>query len=248
MNLLENTGDFLAAIQSATDVDAIWNSLRGFGAMYGLDRVLLGATSIDPGTGSIIPTQYKTDLPSDIFRDYIESGSYRTDPMFPAAQVATQPMCLHNDVLRQIPISSEMRKLFDSELVQAWPFRVAIPVVRSSDGNSWGVVFGGLHGQKEASNVAREAVPVLWLAAAAAGLRLLQFDSLKAVSPNPLTSREKDCLLHLAQGLRVDRIAERLSISNATVEMHLANARRKLAARTSPEAVARALQAKYIVP
>jgi DNA-binding CsgD family transcriptional regulator len=65
---------------------------------------------------------------------------------------------------------------------------------------------------------------------------------------NPLTPRERECLLRLAQGERVDRIADRLSLSNATVELHLANARRRLGARTSPEAVAKAVLNGWIVP
>lgn len=248
MTILRTTGDFLASLQDAKDVDAIWRSLRGFGAAYGLERVMLGATAYDHATRSIVPTQNRTDLPSEPFREYIESGRYRSDPMFYAAQVATRPMCLHNDALRDSPLSPQVRELVESELVQAWPFRVSIPVVKGADGRSWGVVFGGLHGRKEADEISREALPNLWLAAAAAGLRLLDCDEAKEVAPNPLTPREKDCLLHLAHGLRVDRIADRLSITNATVEMHLANARRKLGARTSAEAIARAVQARYIDP
>lgn len=57
----------------------------------------------------------------------------------------------------------------------------------------------------------------------------------------PLTARERDCLTLLANGLRTSRIAERLAISDATVELHLRNARRKLKARNSAQAVARGL-------
>jgi DNA-binding CsgD family transcriptional regulator len=56
-----------------------------------------------------------------------------------------------------------------------------------------------------------------------------------------LSVRERECLTWLAVGLRHDRIAERLGISRPTVELHLANARRKLAARTREQALARAV-------
>lgn len=56
-----------------------------------------------------------------------------------------------------------------------------------------------------------------------------------------LSPRERDCLSHTAKGLRHDMVAWRLGLSRATVELHLGNARRKLKARTLPEAVARAL-------
>lgn len=56
-----------------------------------------------------------------------------------------------------------------------------------------------------------------------------------------LSSRERECLQWLAQGLRNDRIAERMGISNPTVEMHFARARRKLGAATREQALAKAV-------
>lgn len=65
---------------------------------------------------------------------------------------------------------------------------------------------------------------------------------------DPLSRREHECLQLLAQGERVDRIAERLGLAVGTVEMHLANARRHLGARTSAQAVARAVGRHWIEP
>ncbi|OYY63344.1 LuxR family transcriptional regulator [Sphingomonas sp. 28-62-11] len=56
-----------------------------------------------------------------------------------------------------------------------------------------------------------------------------------------LSSRERDCLSYLAQGLRIDAIADRLCLARVTIELHLRRARKKLHAATLPEAVARAL-------
>ncbi|WP_420470608.1 LuxR C-terminal-related transcriptional regulator [Brevundimonas sp. FT23042] len=55
---------------------------------------------------------------------------------------------------------------------------------------------------------------------------------------SPLTGRERDVLARFAQGLRPERIADRMGLSKRTVDMHAANARRKLKARTLAEAVA----------
>ncbi len=57
-----------------------------------------------------------------------------------------------------------------------------------------------------------------------------------------LTARERDVMLHFSQGLRAARIAERLGVSRGTVDLHAANARRKLRAQTMPAAVAKALR------
>lgn len=64
--------------------------------------------------------------------------------------------------------------------------------------------------------------------------------------PPALSTREIDCLKLIADGKRSQAIAEELSLATVTVEMHLRNIRRKLSARTTPEAVAIALRRQVI--
>lgn len=61
------------------------------------------------------------------------------------------------------------------------------------------------------------------------------------VGARPLSARERDCMAYVAAGLRTARVAEKMGLSDATVEMHLKNARVKLCARTTPQAIARAM-------
>ena len=63
-----------------------------------------------------------------------------------------------------------------------------------------------------------------------------------------LTRRESECLEWLSSGCRYDVIADRLSVSEATVRFHLANARKKLKAATREQAVARAIHLELIRP
>jgi DNA-binding NarL/FixJ family response regulator len=58
----------------------------------------------------------------------------------------------------------------------------------------------------------------------------------------PLTSREEDVLHHLVRGLIKKEIAEELSISQHTVDMHLRAVYRKLHVRSQTEAVSKALR------
>ncbi|WP_192355772.1 LuxR C-terminal-related transcriptional regulator [Mesorhizobium mediterraneum] len=58
---------------------------------------------------------------------------------------------------------------------------------------------------------------------------------------SPLTFRERQCLSQAASGLVVKQIAAEIGVSEKTVELHLARARHKLAARTTTQAVAVAL-------
>ncbi len=63
-----------------------------------------------------------------------------------------------------------------------------------------------------------------------------------------LSQREKMCLEMIAQGRRVQAISGILAIAPVTVEMHLKNAKRKLGAVTTAEAVGRAIYLGEIDP
>ncbi|MEL6678546.1 MAG: LuxR C-terminal-related transcriptional regulator [Pseudomonadota bacterium] len=82
--------------------------------------------------------------------------------------------------------------------------------------------------------------PKLRLVAAAAHARAAELTG-AAEEGVALTTRERDALRWLAEGHRVDRIAERMGVSNRTVEVHLASARHRLGAKTREQALAIAL-------
>lgn len=84
--------------------------------------------------------------------------------------------------------------------------------------------------------------PKLRLIAAAAHARIAELND-HAPSDLNLTPRELDTLRWLAEGHRIDRIAEKMGLSNRTVEVHLASARARLGAKTREQALAIALSA-----
>jgi DNA-binding CsgD family transcriptional regulator len=61
-----------------------------------------------------------------------------------------------------------------------------------------------------------------------------------------LTPREREILELLAEGLRVKQIAERLSLSPATVHTHVRNAIARMEVDTRTEAVALAVRFSYL--
>jgi DNA-binding NarL/FixJ family response regulator len=69
----------------------------------------------------------------------------------------------------------------------------------------------------------------------------------QAREPQPaLTKREREILRLLADGMRNEQVAQRLSISPLTVRTHVKNAMEKLGAETRAQAVARALRDSLI--
>jgi DNA-binding CsgD family transcriptional regulator len=65
-------------------------------------------------------------------------------------------------------------------------------------------------------------------------------------SEDLLTPREKQCLFHLANGLRTKNISWELGVKEVTVEAYIKSARLKLNAKTREQAVAVALKMKLI--
>lgn len=88
----------------------------------------------------------------------------------------------------------------------------------------------------------REAEWRAWSQLAFASLSILTDDPMRPA----LSVRERDCLAHIADGLRVAEIARRLGIAEGTVEMHLRNARTRLDAKTRDQAVAKAVMSRMI--
>lgn len=64
----------------------------------------------------------------------------------------------------------------------------------------------------------------------------------------PLTSRERQCLMHAARGLTSADIGRKLDIAERTVEFHFAGIRSKLSAVNRQEAIAKAMASGLIHP
>jgi DNA-binding CsgD family transcriptional regulator len=64
--------------------------------------------------------------------------------------------------------------------------------------------------------------------------------------PSPLTLREKEILVLVADGLESPEIARRLYLSPETVRTHVAHALQKVGARTRAGAVAKAVRSGLI--
>jgi DNA-binding CsgD family transcriptional regulator len=73
-------------------------------------------------------------------------------------------------------------------------------------------------------------------------------DTRRPSTPTPLSAREHEVLTLIADGRSLPEVAERLTISPATVRTHAANIYRKLGARNRPHAVALALGLGLIDP
>lgn len=62
-----------------------------------------------------------------------------------------------------------------------------------------------------------------------------------------LTQREKDVLQYLTEGLRPERIAEKMGLQPATVHLHIRKARKRLGASTREQAISIAIRKRLIL-
>ena len=62
-----------------------------------------------------------------------------------------------------------------------------------------------------------------------------------------LTQKETDVIRYLSEGLRADRIAERMGLQTVTINMHIQKAKRRLKASTREQLVAKAIASRKII-
>lgn len=104
-----------------------------------------------------------------------------------------------------------------------------------------GIVMGSSLGEDEVSQITRTHAPHLIALAHILHTSLSGELLRRRAGAAPLSDRQRECLQGFASGLRTGQVADRLMIKEVTVNLHLRDARRKLNARTIPEAVAKAL-------
>ena len=90
--------------------------------------------------------------------------------------------------------------------------------------------------------------PLLRLITQAASVTIEALLHDELVPKATLSQRERECLLWLAKGLQGESIAFAMNVTVDTVQFHLANARRKLNARTREHALAKAIIGGMISP
>ena len=70
----------------------------------------------------------------------------------------------------------------------------------------------------------------------------------KTGTPSPLSPRQHEVLLHLAQGRQISSIADRLGITESAVNLYLKNLKQKLNVKTREQALAQAIVNGWICP
>lgn len=245
--MLERTVSFLDTLTAAQDLEGAFDAFRQWAEGIGFPEVLIGACEV--AGASERPAVWRTTIPEELIGPTIDPAHLGVNPVHVRSRHAQRPFSSHIQSYRDVPKTRIEQDVYDAALAMSATLRIALPAMWGAGGLRWHLSVGGDYPLKEAERVLAHRGEALWLAGAAVVARLEVVGAgWQVASPTVLTRRERECLLRLAKGDRVDRIAEKLGVSSSAVELHLRNARRKLGARTSPEAVAKAVLRRWIEP
>lgn len=238
----------MLALPAVSDPDARFALLTGTLAGIGFDQVNYGF--FDPSAVAHVDARvlFLSTMRSDWLAYYADRALHRTDPhVVKVRQGNLQPYRWGEGALRALHEPEQVRTAQETReagirsalcVPLADPFAPAKPIA--------GMTFGSTLPETELSDAtASLGGHIVALAHLFHGLSFGDLSRAR-LGIRDLTPRERDVMGFLAQGLRQSQIADRLGLSLATVELHLANARHKLKAATLPQALARALRLRAI--
>ena len=203
------------------------------------------------------PMGLHSNMDADWLTHYVETEYALHDPLMGLLQNMDGSVLLDADLCRELPTTRRdlSDRMFDE--IHDVGYRSSIVSVTQSPslGKTIGVNMISELPREELSRSMEQRQFQTTMALSLAQLPMLDDLSRGAQggrwiglsTPAPrLTPREREVLQWLAQGLRVDRIAERMNLSNPTVNFHINAAKKRLGADTREQAVAIALMHRLL--
>ena len=235
--------DSIERICSATNFTDRWHFLTLCLAELGADQVNYGILNSFNYDVQVAPVTFISTMTDDWIAYY---GDRRFDLSDPHVKFVREgrlaPYKWGESVLPDLDCADE--KLVVAETVSAGlksQYSVILPDARTSVRPIGALTIGSSMRENEyfGSIAGREGD----LAALAMLFHFLSIGEVKReqAGASRLSVRERDCLAYVALGVRTGAIADKLGLSEVTIELHLRNARAKLRASTTAQAVARAI-------
>ena len=237
--------DFLVKLENTEEMDSAKETVIKFFEGFGID--IFHSWFID---AAVIDNNIKfvTSCPDWWFKYYVENECYLHDPLGLHSAEKITPLWYNRENL----LISDLNKTFvDAVAVSKDGFDLEsglIFPIHSSTGSLGGVNAGSSLDKKEFQKAISENDDLLLIASYLAHTKIHSLLFKRSQDEFALTEREKECLLWLGKGLRVDAIAYKLNLARITVDIHLRHAREKLGCGTREQALAKAITMKLIAP
>lgn len=226
----------LERMVEATSSAMVWAAIQDYFAMHGFDRVIYADLR---GQAPLILNTY----PEGFGQYYADACNPQDDPFFRYCCSTLTPKQTGADYLHQYDyLSTNERQVILAARDSGMRSGFSCTFHKSDKLGMGGWNIGSTLPCSEVEAIQAEHSVHLRVAALYAHerMQMLQTQDGSALGL-ALSPRERDCLAHLAAGLRTQQIADRLAIRPVTVEMHIRNAREKLQANTREQALAKAI-------
>ncbi len=235
--------DFLSAVKHTASVDDAWTLTKSFMSDNGASHVgiKLGLDTTEP--------LFLWSAPQWVSSMYMETVYPDSDPRLKYFLKSAAPYFHGREFWPRENNMPTPRRIYEEEIADySMRSLVSIPVHGVTVRNQGMFAFSSVLRGDEFRKMYSERGTAMHLAGLIAFNHINRLWKNKTADEVGLTCRERECLLWLSRGLRNDQIADRLGVSRATIEFHLANARRKLDARTREQALVKAVQLNIIDP
>lgn len=235
--------DAVEDFRHATSRDDLWARLHRHLAGFGITGAIYGTEALpDPDRDLFLVIN---SINQDWHEEKVAQDLFLSDGYVRAARLDPTPI-LWSDASYVIAMQPDSRRSLELDFDFGVISGVSIPM---RFGNGLGVSSIGCHAatmsMREFDRIWAQRGQTIQSIVNAFDVRLRE-DHIDELFP--LTAFERECLLRLATGLTQQQIADRLHVTDRTIEKRLASARHKLNAYTTTQAVATALIYGLIEP
>lgn len=237
--------DTLLGCHTAEDVELAWQNW-----ICGNGFARAGTLMLGHQDSQMKLKRISTNYPDIDENHYINEGFYR---FAPSSNPLRKTSRLYSDHFSSFSKETSGRARRFGEFVD-FVENLKMPgeaTIRFASGSSDWVSFHiwGEENERQFNSALRSMEKEIVVAASFASISFHGLNYQQIGSENvSLSGREAECLLWLSKGEKQHEIADRMGLDIKTIEMHLRNARQKLSARSTPQAVAIAIVNRIISP
>jgi LuxR family transcriptional regulator, quorum-sensing system regulator BjaR1 len=234
---LQQAYDGIERLNRASTPQGVCDELTAFTSRFGLTSMVAGAKPLlhPAGDHGLERCLLVSSYPPCWLKRYCSQNYLRIDPVIRRIQSEEGP-CLWAEAASG-DLEPAARTMFGEAAEFGLKAGFAVPML-TLDGAFAAVSLGG-----PAAEIPPEARGMISLVSAFAAGRALELRNRGSRRKlTKLTEREVECLKWVADGKSEWETGQILGISEHTVDRHMANARRKLGARTRAQAIATAMR------
>ena len=216
--------DFLDVAVETNAPDQLWSAATSWLAAEGFDKIV----HLSAGPGGVVA---RTTLGAGFESYYRSERLDRHDPFATYCLSASGSIATGADYVKEYAYLTDDERHVIMSAADAG-FRAGFSSIVQRDARGWeGWNIGSSLSRREVEAIRHERGRDIRLALMAIRGQL---DGAACI---PLSSRERQCLDLISEGLRTKSVARELGLAEVTVEFHLRNAREKLGAKTRDQAV-----------